>query len=191
MDEETGQSRMRVHDAFIVRYDAERDKSLSLPEHCDTSSMSFTLALNSRANGDFEGGGTWFEALGPQGEVVDADLGQAVAFAGPLRHAGYPITRGTRVILVLFLYVEAFPYGKYIRDFCDKNGCDGQGNVERAQEEEDPEETKEEVPLCLEPKEGSDVIVKASGDNPGGFVVYRQTVELVNMLNKEVVSIVS
>jgi hypothetical protein len=38
---------MRVHDAFIVRYDAQ-DKSLSLPEHSDTSSMSFTVALNQR-----------------------------------------------------------------------------------------------------------------------------------------------
>lgn len=30
-------SRIRIHDAFIVRYDAEKDMSLSLPEHCDTS----------------------------------------------------------------------------------------------------------------------------------------------------------
>jgi hypothetical protein len=34
------------------------------------------------------------EALGPEGLVVDADIGHACAFAGPLRHAGYPITRG-------------------------------------------------------------------------------------------------
>ena len=33
------------------------------------------------------------------------------------------------------------------------------------------------------------VVVKPSGDNPGGFVVYRQTVELVEMLNKQVVSV--
>ena len=37
---------MRVHDAFIVRYDAVNDQSLSLPEHCDTSSMSIIFALN-------------------------------------------------------------------------------------------------------------------------------------------------
>ena len=52
--------RVRVHDAFIVRYDAETDMSLSLPEHSDTSAMSFTLALNQPGE-DFEGGGTWFE----------------------------------------------------------------------------------------------------------------------------------
>ena len=35
-----------MHDAFIVRYDAERDMSVCLPAHCDTSAVSFTLALN-------------------------------------------------------------------------------------------------------------------------------------------------
>jgi hypothetical protein len=45
-------SRLRVHDAFIVRYDAENDKSLSLPEHCDTSSMSVILSLNEQDDGD-------------------------------------------------------------------------------------------------------------------------------------------
>ena len=127
LDPDSGASRMRVHDAFIVRYDIERDGSLSLPEHCDTSSMSFTVALNSSSQGNFEGGGTWFEALGEEGQVVDADVGRAVAFAGPLRHAGYPIKRGTRVILVLFLYVEGFPYHQYIKEYCAENCCDGQG----------------------------------------------------------------
>jgi hypothetical protein len=61
-------SRIRIHDAFIVRYDAEKDKSLSLPEHCDTSAVSVVLSLNSAAEGHYTGGGTWFEALGPKGE---------------------------------------------------------------------------------------------------------------------------
>ena len=47
--------RVRIHDAFIVRYDAVQDKSLSLPEHCDTSVFSFAVALND----GFEDGGTW------------------------------------------------------------------------------------------------------------------------------------
>ena len=54
-------------------------------------------------DGDFQGGGTWFQCLGPEGKVVDAEMGHAVAFAGPLRHAGYPISAGTRFILVLFM----------------------------------------------------------------------------------------
>ena len=132
----TGAWRLRLHDAFIVRYDAEVDGSLSLPEHRDTSSMSFTVALNRRRNthgvdeagcGDFVGGGTWFEALGPAGVVVDADIGCACAFAGPLRHAGYPITRGTRYILVLFCYVEGFPYGDLVNNYVARHGCDRLG----------------------------------------------------------------
>ena len=45
---------------------------------------------------------------------MDAEVGHAVAFAGPLKHAGYPITKGVRMILVLFLYVEDFHYGPYL-----------------------------------------------------------------------------
>lgn len=71
----------------VDRYDAEKDGSFSLPEHSDTSVISFTVALNGREK-TFQGGGTWFEALGDEGMVVDAEVGQAVAFAGPLRHAG-------------------------------------------------------------------------------------------------------
>lgn len=60
-------SRIRIHDAFIVRYDAEKDLSLSLPEHCDTSAISVIVSLNSEEAGHYCGGGTWFEALGEKG----------------------------------------------------------------------------------------------------------------------------
>eukprot|EP00933_Yihiella_yeosuensis_P052389 TRINITY_DN50451_c0_g1_i1.p1 TRINITY_DN50451_c0_g1~~TRINITY_DN50451_c0_g1_i1.p1 ORF type:complete len:501 (+),score=73.41 TRINITY_DN50451_c0_g1_i1:64-1566(+) len=103
--------RVRIHDAFIVRYDAEKDESYSLPAHSDISTLSFSFALNDGAE-DFGGGGTWFKALG--GRVIDASVGHAVAFAGPLRHAGHPVRRGTRFILVLFLYVEGFRYGELL-----------------------------------------------------------------------------
>jgi hypothetical protein len=63
------------------------------------------VALNS-AWSSYEGGGTWFEALGPSGLVVDAEVGCAVAFAGPLRHAGYPIVAGTRTILGTCCYPQ-------------------------------------------------------------------------------------
>ena len=205
MDPATGESRMRVHDAFIVRYDAEKDQSLSLPEHSDTSAMSFTLALNERG-ADFEGGGTWFEALGPDGWVVDADLGRAVAFAGPLRHAGYPITAGVRIILVLFLYVDGFPYGQHLSAYSAKHGCgcevsDGDGtggggsggggdsspsggDDEPGRVANDVEQDGADGPAAPRPPQ-----IRPSGDMPGGYVVYNQTVELVAMLNREVASV--
>jgi len=164
VDRVSGQSRTRVHDAFIVRYDAEKDKSLSLPEHMDTSVVSVILSLNS-AN-EFDGGGTWFEALGHQGAVITADIGHAVFFAGPMRHAGYPISAGTRFILVLFLYVEGFKYG----DCLLQHG---------AKHSKQCRESSEELACSQSPP-----ITKPSGDTEGGYVVYHQTEELVNALDR-------
>ena len=189
--------RMRVHDAFIVRYDADVDQSCSLPEHSDTSAMSFTVALNSSGE-DFDGGGTWFEALGEEGMVVEADRGQAVAFAGPLRHAGYPVTKGCRIILVLFLYIEDYAYGHFLDEYIQMhtgNNCHDREhdttipNVgERIGGGEHENENENQVcgsssSMFLESSP------KPSGDMPGGFVVYNQTVELVSMLNRQVASI--
>ena len=185
-DTKTQISRLRVHDAFIVRYDAVNDLSLSLPEHCDTSSMSVIFALNEeernhieqdqddqsqeqnqyeekrQTHGTYKGGGTWFESLGVQGQVINADIGQAVMFAGPLKHAGYPISAGIRNILVLFLYVEGFHYGPYLQ------------------------KSRSKVPLLEKVECSEDTLEKkrTSGAETGGFVVYRQTVELVSMLNE-------
>ena len=187
-DTESKLCRLRVHDAFIVRYDAVDELSLSLPEHCDTSSMSIIFALNEEEKNNtdqhedyqecqeqsqyqegrethmkYKGGGTWFESLGVQGQVINADIGQAVMFAGPLKHAGYPITAGIRNILVLFLYVEGFHYGPYLQD------------------------SRSKVPFLEKKLECSvDTIEekRSSGAERGGFVVYRQTVELVSMLNE-------
>lgn len=206
-------SRMRVHDAFIVRYDADGDGSISLPEHSDTSAVSFTVALNPRAPcsgksddlGDdaaFEGGGTWFEALGDDdgevdfnsnknksGKVIDADVGHAIAFAGPLRHAGYPITKGCRIILVLFLYVDGFSYGHLLNDYikehehaiCNSNTCEVGNNED--EKKEDTDDDREST------NENDNELRRPSGDMPGGFVVYNQTVELVSMLNRRVDSV--
>jgi hypothetical protein len=249
---------LRVHDAFIVRYDAEHDMSLSLPEHSDTSLISFTVALNQR-NKDFLGGGTWFESIstttttkGPSkststsnstreqwsdtanshslsdapkdnddddddtsiggsvgGCVVDADQGHAVAFAGPLRHAGYPVTSGCRIILVLFLYAQDYAYGPLLEEYC-KNNNDNNHNSERQTTttttgSRSPRNDKSHHVCCVvEPKTSADeeklddcidchnqenTAIRPSGDTPGGFVVYNQTVELVNMLNRQVASI--
>eukprot|EP00511_Aplanochytrium_stocchinoi_P007097 CAMPEP_0204837128 /NCGR_PEP_ID=MMETSP1346-20131115/27232_1 /ASSEMBLY_ACC=CAM_ASM_000771 /TAXON_ID=215587 /ORGANISM="Aplanochytrium stocchinoi, Strain GSBS06" /LENGTH=484 /DNA_ID=CAMNT_0051972411 /DNA_START=133 /DNA_END=1587 /DNA_ORIENTATION=+ len=160
VDPVSRESRVRVHDAFIVRYDADKDKSFSLPGHRDTSAMSFSIALNS--NTEYEGGGTWFEALevgdsgsGSGDQVINCDVGEAVAFAGPLRHGGHPVVKGVRTILVLFLYVNDFTYGEYLQKATVENSCNpnNQDNT----------------------------------DSSAGYVVYKQTVELVNMLENPLV----
>lgn len=171
-------SRMRVHDAFIVRYDSENPlcPSLSLPEHCDTSAVSVILALDSEKDGDYCGGGTWFDALDKNNCVINADIGNAVCFAGPLKHAGFPITKGCRNILVLFLYIEDFHYGpylnkqvKYNKDSIQFKEIDGNGNDHIFKDNNDLSS------------------IRPSGNEKNGFVVYRQTVELVNMLDQNVI----
>ena len=65
--------------------------------------ISFTVGLNDRS--EYDGGGTHFECLD---RVLHADCGQFTAFPGSLVHAGAPTTRGTRYILVLFVYAEGW-----------------------------------------------------------------------------------
>jgi len=43
------------------------------------------------------------------------ESGHVVAFAGPLRHGGFPVLSGTRYILVLFMYAEDFAYHEYLQ----------------------------------------------------------------------------
>jgi len=94
--------RLRVSDAFVVRYDADGGQA-SLPPHADNAHFSLTIALNPRS--DFHGGGTRFEATGL---VLSPDVGHVVCFPGSLRHAGHPITHGRRYIIAAFLWVEGF-----------------------------------------------------------------------------------
>ena len=90
---------LRVHDAFIVKYHASKQRAL--PIHRDESAISLTLSLS--PENDYGGGGTFFPHLG---RAVRPELGHAVAFRGNARHAGEPITHGTRYIVAAFLYLD-------------------------------------------------------------------------------------
>ena len=60
------------------------------------------IALNSPS--DFDGGGTWFQDGGASHRV---DVGHALLHGSALAHAGVPITRGVRYVLVAFLISTA------------------------------------------------------------------------------------
>ena len=98
---------IRVVDAFVVRYNAERQRSL--PLHTDQSQFSLTIAMNSRD--EYDGGGTFFLQTG---EVANCEAGGVISFDGALEHSGWPITRGTRYIIVAFLY--AYRQGEVAAD---------------------------------------------------------------------------
>ena len=89
---------VRVHDAFVVRYDAQAQRFL--PTHVDQSSISVTLALNGLD--EYDGGGTFFPH--PINVTARPDVGRAVAFRGDLKHAGSPVTKGVRYIVAAFLF---------------------------------------------------------------------------------------
>lgn len=91
--------RLRIHDAFVVRYDAEAQRSL--PLHTDQGELSLTISLNHGS--EYDGGGTWFESLGRA--VRPEDAGHVVVFpGGETVHGGREITRGVRYVLAVFLY---------------------------------------------------------------------------------------
>jgi hypothetical protein len=92
---------LQVHDAFIVRYDAEGGQR-HLPVHTDDSSHSFTIALNGYES--YDGGGTYICNLG---KSYRPSVGGILTFRGDqIQHGGDPVVRGTRYVIVGFLYVD-------------------------------------------------------------------------------------
>lgn len=163
------------------------------------------FAVVGRGKGTYVGGGTWFEALGPNGSVVNAGIGQAVMFAGPLKHAGFPITSGIRNILVLFLYVEGFHYGPLLREYTSTHThtAPHTHTLRHTLPHTLPHTLRHPLPLSsgqvrdteiegrdmddverTHPENDSTDDPRSSGAAKGGYVVYRQTVELVSMLEE-------
>ena len=74
--------------------------------HTDGSVFSFNILLSDPT--DFDGGGTRFEAGGAA--LSPPRAGGAVVHSGKVRHAGAPIARGERLLLVGFVSAEPAPY---------------------------------------------------------------------------------
>lgn len=92
---------LHVHDAFVVRYDAEGGQR-HLPVHTDDSSHSFTIALNDLS--DYDGGGTYICSLG---KSYRSSVGGVFTFRGDqIEHGGDPVVRGIRYVIVGFCYVD-------------------------------------------------------------------------------------
>lgn len=96
---EIDRENIRVHDAFVVKYDAVRGQRF-LPLHSDEGDWSLTLALNS--GHEYEGGGTLFDE---HNLLLRPQLGGFTAFRSSLMHAGAPVSRGTRYIVAAFLLI--------------------------------------------------------------------------------------
>ena len=84
----------------MVKYDVTKKERQKLDMHTDKSEWTFLIALSDGCGLDYEGGGTYFEALDA---TIHVQRGHALIFPGRLRHCGQRITKGLRFLLVGFL----------------------------------------------------------------------------------------
>jgi len=133
---------LQVSDIFIVRYASADGDQNTLPSHTDGCKYSFNMLLSEETS--FEGGGTYFD-------VVDRTLkpkqGEILIHRGDLRHAGMPVTAGTRYILVGFVNVKQ--------------------NQDAAGAEVILDQDAEEATAAGEVEEGASAALKAEADEVG------------------------
>lgn len=90
--------RLNISDAFIVKY--EENKQRSLEFHTDESCISVVLLLSNENS--FTGGGTQFE----NGLSVFPNQGDILIFGSKYRHSGLEIKSGVRMILTFFVDIK-------------------------------------------------------------------------------------
>lgn len=114
-------SDMSLNDLFVVKYTPAADGGQAeLGWHRDVSFLSFNISL-SHAD-EFEGGGTHFSSTGA---IVRIDKGQAIMHSGQVYHAGAPVTKGARYILVAFVPVaNAAIDHEFLRAAASSGACD-------------------------------------------------------------------
>lgn len=93
---------LAFRDLFFVKYEAMDGEQSGLNLHRDGSVLSFNLLLNDPT--EFDGGGTYFQH---DDSTIPIDQGQVVVHSGKWLHAGVPVTRGVRLILVGFLNINS------------------------------------------------------------------------------------
>ena len=89
---------VNIHDLFVVKYKDNEQNYLDM--HRDGSFLSFNILLSDAA--DFEGGGTYFD----DGLTAYLEQGDILIHSSKIKHAGLPITKGTRYLLVGFLNLD-------------------------------------------------------------------------------------
>jgi hypothetical protein len=143
-------SSLVMKDLFVVKYSL--DGQTYLPEHQDSSQLTFNIAL-SEAGKDFTAGGSMF-AIAGEGALVQTtgSIGDMLTHEGGLFHAGRPISSGTRYILIGFVAVE-YCSAVWYRMFGSLASCaafqQGQGQGQ-GQEAGTVTETETEIEIEME-----------------------------------------
>jgi len=95
-----GHRDFRVFSAKVLRYDSSRGDDY-LGTHHDGSLLTFLVGLNDME--DYEGGGTYFEAIG---QAIRYGAGHLCCHPGIVRHGGAKVTSGTRYVLAAWIDVH-------------------------------------------------------------------------------------
>ena len=112
---------LRIQDMFVVRYDGNDEDGPGfnhLKPHEDESIISLTIALNDMK--EYEGGVLFIPCTE---DLLNGDAGTVLAFAGQIVHGGFPVKKGSRWILTIFVYIDENLSGKrkgYILDSIDE-----------------------------------------------------------------------
>lgn len=86
--------KFNITDLFIVKYEEGFQNELDI--HTDGSFITVNILLSDK--NDFEGGGTYFN----DGTSCFLNQGDMIFHSGLIKHAGLPITKGKRYLLVAF-----------------------------------------------------------------------------------------
>ena len=89
---------INIQDLFVVKYKDSEQNYLDM--HNDGSFLSFNILLSDTT--EFEGGGTYFD----DGLTAYLEQGDILIHSSRIKHAGLPITKGTRYLLVGFLNID-------------------------------------------------------------------------------------
>jgi len=89
---------LNVVDLFVVKYKDIEQNYLDM--HHDGSFLSFNILLSN--TDDFKEGGTYFD----DGLTAHLEQGDILIHSSKIKHAGLPITKGTRYLLVGFLNLD-------------------------------------------------------------------------------------
>jgi len=89
---------VKFRDLFVVKYKDNAQTFLDM--HHDGSFLSFNILLSD--TNDFNGGGTYFE----DGLTTHLEQGDILIHSSRIKHAGLPITKGTRYLLVGFVNID-------------------------------------------------------------------------------------